>query len=311
VPIGEASDAAGSIRVPASCCGVIGLKPSRGRITMSPLADLWHGGAYFLCNSRTIRDTAAYLDAVAGSLPGDPYTPPAPDQSWLSSCSRPPGKLRIGFSVTPPDGRAIHPEAVAAVRNTARVLERLGHEIEEHDMALDAAGAWSVYTNMSCVQTAAYYGYLETLVGRPVTESDVEPVTWAVIRRGRATDGVRHISDVEAVRVLGRQVAMDLHRFDVYVTPTLTHPPRPLGYYDMAMTDLDAYNALWTDAVFTFPFNMSGQPAMSLPLHWSVDGLPIGVQLAGRYGDEATLLALGAVLEREMPWKDRRPPVSA
>jgi amidase len=311
VPIGESSDAAGSIRVPASCCGVIGMKPSRGRITMSPLADLWHGGAYFLCNSRTVRDTAAYLDAVAGSLPGDPYIPPTPGESWLALCGRPPEKLRIGFSVTPPDGSPIHPGAAAAVRNTVSVLERLGHDVEEHDMALDAASAWQTYTHMSCVQTAAYFAYLETLVGQPVTESYVEPITWAVIQRGRNTDGVRHISDVEAVRSLGRQVATDLFRFDVYLTPTLTQPPRPLGYYDMSMRDLDAYNALWSDAVFTFPFNMSGQPAMSLPLHWSADGLPMGVQLAGRYGDEATLLALGAVLEREMPWKDRRPPVSA
>ena len=213
--------------------------------------------------------------------------------------------------MTPPDGSPIHPEAVAAVRNTARVLEGLGHAVEEHDMALDAGSAWKVYTHMSCVQTAAIFDILEPIVGRPVTADDVEPVTWAIIERGRATSGVRHISDVEQVRVLGRQVAMDLHPYDVFVTPTLTQPPRPLGHWDMSETDLDRYNALWTDGVFTFPFNMSGQPAMSLPLHWSADGMPIGVQLAGRYGDEATILALGAVLEAEMPWKDRRPPVSA
>lgn len=311
VPIGEASDAAGSIRVPASCCGVIGLKPSRGRITMSPLADLWHGGAYFLCNSRTVRDTAAYLDAVAGFLPGDPYTPPMPGESWLSLSGRAPEKLRVGFSVTPPDGGSIHAEAVAAVRATMRTLEGLGHIVEEHDISLDGASAWKVYTHMSCVQTAAFFDYVEPIVGRPVTADEVEPVTWAIIQRGRATSGVRHIGDVETVRQLGRQVAADLDRFDVFVTPTLTQPPRPLGYFDMSEPDLDRYNALWSDAVFTFPFNMSGQPAISLPLHWSTEGLPIGVQLAGRFGDEATLLSLGAVLEQEMPWKHRRPPVSA
>jgi amidase len=311
VPIAEASDAAGSIRVPASCCGVIGLKPSRGRITLSPYGDIWHGCAAFLCNSRTVRDTAAYLDAVAGALPGDPYTPPVPAESWLALSAKAPKKLRIGFTVKPPDGSPIHAEAVAAVRNTVRVLEALGHHVEEHDMPLDAESAWKVYTHMSCVQTAAIFAVLEPIVGRPVTAEDVEPVTWAIIERGRATSGVRHISDVEEVRVLARQIASDLHPYDAFVTPTLTQPPRPLGHWDMSETDLDRYNARWTDGVFNFPFNISGQPAVSLPLHWSADGMPIGVQLVGRYGDEATILALGAVLEAEMPWKDRRPPVSA
>ena len=311
VPIAESSDAAGSIRVPASCCGVIGLKPSRGRITMSPLADLWHGGAYFLCNSRTVRDTAAYLDAVAGFLPGDPYTPPTPAQSWSSLAARAPSKLRIGFSVTPPDGGPIDSEARAAVRKTAAVLEGLGHSVEEHDMALNAAEAWATYTHMSAVQTAVFFDYMEGAVGRLVTAVDVEPVTWAIIERGRAISGVRHIADVEAVRQLGRAIATDLLPYDVFLSPTLTQKPRPLGYYDMSQTDIDRYNALWGDAVFTFPFNMSGQPAVSLPLHWSADGLPMGVQLVGRYGDEATLLAVSTALEQEMPWRDRRPPVSA
>jgi amidase len=311
VPIAESSDAAGSIRVPASCCGVLGLKPSRGRVTMSPLADVWHGGANFLCNSRTVRDTAAYLDAVGGNLPGDPYTPPIPSESWAALAGKAPGPLRVGFTMTPPTGSAIDPEVVAAVRNTLATLERLGHQVEEHDLAFDFGQAWDVYTHMSCVQTAAFFDYFETLVGRPVTAADVEPVTWAIVERGRATSGVRHITDVETVRQLGRSVAAELHPYDVFITPTLTQKPRPLGYYDMSIPDLDRYNALWADAVFTFPFNMSGQPAMSVPVHWSADNIPIGVQLVGRYGDEATLLSLATVLEAEMPWKDRRPPVSA
>ena len=143
------------------------------------------------------------------------------------------------------------------------------------------------------------------------TAADVEPVTWAIIERGRAISGGRHIADVEIVRQLGRAIATDLLPYDVFLTPTLTQKPRPLGYYDMSQTDIDRYNALWGDAVFTFPFNMSGQPAVSLPLHWSADGLPMGVQLVGRYGDEATLLAVSTALEQEMPWRDRRPSVSA
>lgn len=308
VPIAESSDAAGSIRVPASCCGVLGLKPSRGRVTMAPAADVWHGGAYFLANTRTVRDTAAYLDAVAGALPGDPYQPPVPAQSWLELSRRAPTKLRIGYSVTPPDGRAIDPEVRKTVLDTVKVLERLGHHVEEHNMAFDADDAWKTYTHMSCVQTAIVFDWLAGLVGRPVTQADVEPVTWAVIERGRATSGIRHIADVEAMRQIGRNICLDLDAYDIYLTPMLTHLPRPVGYYDMSETDLDRYNAKWTDAVFAFPFNMSGQPAMSLPLGMSASGAPIGVQAVARYGDEATILALAAVLEQEMPWKDRHPP---
>ena len=174
-------------------------------------------------------------------------------------------------------------------------------------MAFDADDAWKIYTHMSCVQTAVVFDWLAGLVGRPVTQSDVEPITWAVIERGRATSGVRHIADVEAVRQIGRSICLDLDAYDIYLTPMLTHLPRPVGYYDMSDTNLDRYNAKWSDAVFAFPFNMSGQPAMSLPLGMSASGAPIGVQAVARYGDEATILALATVLEQEMPWRGRHP----
>ena len=311
VPIAESSDAAGSIRVPASCCGVLGLKPSRGRITMAPYADAWHGGAYFLANTRTVRDTAAYLDAVAGALPGDPYSPPVPETSWAELSRRAPERLRIGYTVTPPHGRPIDPEVKALMLATVRVLEGLGHSVDEHDMAFEADKAWSTYTAMSCVQSAAIFEAFAAAVGRPATRQDVEPVTWAIIERGRSTSGIQHIGDVEAVRQMGRGIAADLVSFDIYLTPTLTQLPRPVGYYDMSETDLDAYNARWTDAAFTFPFNMSGQPALSIPLGLSSAGIPIGVQAVGRYGDEATVLALAAVLEQVVPWQDRKPAVAA
>ncbi|MGI6856438.1 amidase [Mesorhizobium sp. 1B3] len=311
VPIGEASDGAGSIRVPASCCGVVGLKPSRGRVTLAPFGDFWYGGAYFLCCSRSVRDTAAYLDALAGALPGDPYTPPVPEASWLSLAARAPKKLRIGYTVTPPNGTPIGAEPKAAVLAAAKTLEALGHSVEEHDMPLAANEAWKTYTDMTCVQTAATFGALEALVGRPVTRDDVEPITWAIIERGRATSGIVHANQVEQCRQLSRAIAGDLAPYDIFVTPTLTQLPRPLGFYDMSETDLDRYNAKWTDSVFAFPFNISGQPAISLPLHWTSDGIPVGVQLVGRYGDEATVLAVSTQLEQHMPWKDRRPPISA
>jgi amidase len=309
VPVAEASDGAGSIRVPASCCGVVGLKPSRGRLTFAPFGDFWYGGTYSLCVSRTVRDTAAYLDALAGALPGDPYTPPTPAASWRELAMRAPHRLRVGFTVSPADGSAIDPEAAEAVKRTARTLERLGHAVEERDMALDAAAAWRTYTHMTPVESALLFDEFEPLVGRPVTEADVEPVTWAIIQRGRSISAIEHARDVHALRVLSREIAADLLSYDVYLTPTLTQKPRPLGYWSMNEPDLDRYNARWTDAVFMFPFNISGLPALSLPLHWSTDGLPMGVQLVGRMGDEATLLSVATVLEQEMAWSDRRPPI--
>jgi amidase len=297
--------------VPAACCGVVGLKPSRGRVTLAPFGDYWHGGAYFFCVSRTVRDTAGYLDALAGALPGDPYSPPTPADSWLALAARPPVRLRIGFTVTPPDGGPIDPEAVAAVHRTARVLEGLGHHVEEKDMALDAASAWQIYTRMTPVESAAIFDALAAVVGRAVTAADVEPTTWAIIEAGRGRKATDYAADVQALRVLSRAIAADLTPYDVYLTPTLTQPPRPLGYWSMNEPDLLRYNAKWTDAVFMFPFNISSLPAISLPLHWSADGLPIGVQAVGRYGDEATLLALATVLEQAMPWRHRRPPVCA
>ncbi len=281
VPLAEASDGAGSIRVPASCCGVVGLKPSRGRVTLAPFADFWYGGAYFLCHSRTIRDTAAYLDMLAGGLPGEPYTPPVPSKRPGANLpNRPPGRLRIGFRSHRRMAARLQQDCADAVRRTARVLEQQGHAVEEHDLKLDWQTAWTTYTRMTTVQSAGLFDALAPLAGRAVTREDVEPVTWATIERGRAIGGMQHAADIEGVRIFGRQIATDLAPYDAYLTPTLTQKPRPLGYWDMSEPDLDRYNAKWTDPVFMAPFNMSGQPAISLPLHWSADGLPIGVQLS-------------------------------
>ncbi|MCR8722720.1 amidase [Frigidibacter sp. ROC022] len=309
IPVAEASDGAGSIRVPASCCGVVGLKPSRGRTTLAPFADYWAGCAYFLCNSRTVRDTAAYLDVTGGALPGDPYGIPMPSEPYLRLMQRAPKKLRVGLVTTPPDGGPIDPGIRALVEKVGQTLQAMGHEVEPHEMALDAGPAWKTYTDMTCVETAGMFDFMETVVGRPVTPEDVEPVTWAIIQRGRETKATAHAFRIEQVRQMARSIVQDLEPFDLVLTPTLTQPPRPVGFYDMGLTDLDAYNALWADSVFQFPFNMSGQPAISLPLG-EVAGLPAGVQLVGRYGDEAGLLAVSAVLETEMPWSGRRPPTA-
>ncbi|MCA3448425.1 MAG: amidase [Rhodobacter sp.] len=308
VPIGESSDGAGSIRVPASCCGVVGLKPSRGRVTLAPLADYWMGGAYFLCNSRTVRDTATYLDAVAGGLPGDPYPCPLPDRPFADLAREVPKGLRVGFTVSDPTGNPVHPDVATAVRATARTLEGLGHHVSEYDMTTDLGLLWRSYTDMSVVEAAGFWDWMETVTGRPVTPEEVEPVTWAIIKRGRATMATAHAGRVEQLRQTGRAIVTELLPFDIYLTPTLTQPPRPAGFYDMSLTDLDAYNALWADAVFMAPFNVSGQPAMSLLLGMA-GHLPVGVQVVGCPGDEATVLQVASLLEQMMPWRDRNPPV--
>jgi amidase len=312
VPIAEASDGAGSIRVPASCCGVVGLKPSRGRNTLAPAyVDFWHGCAYFLCVSRSVRDTAAYMDAVSGSAIGDPYPLPMPEEGFLPNVGAAPGRLRIGMAVSTPDGFPIDPEVVRAVRDTASLLESLGHTVEEHDLGgVDIPQTWQAYTRQIAVSTAAAWDAVAAMLGRRPAEDELEPLTWAIDRRGREITATQYALDIEAIRAAGRAIATDLAPYDVWLSPTLTRPPRGFGYWDMSMTDLDAYNARWTDAVFMFPFNISGQPAMSLPMHWTPDGLPVGVQLVGRHGDEATLLRVAAQLEEAKPWRDRKPPVS-
>lgn len=312
LPFAEASDAAGSIRGPASQCGLVGLKPSRGRSTLAPSgADLFYGAAHFLCVSRTVRDTAAFLDVTSGELPGDPYNTSLPRQPWLEETRTDPRRLRVGFTTAAPHGRAVHEEPATAVRNTARLLESLGHDVEEHDIDIDADSAWKTYNNITAVQTAMVFDGAAPFIGHTVTSDEVSPTIHAIIERGRSVSGVQHSIDVEQYRLSSREIATDIAQYDVFLTPTLTQPPRPFGFWDMSEPDIDAYNAKWTDGVYLYLFNISGQPAMSLPMHWSADGLPIGVQIVGRPTDEATLIRVAAQLEAAQPWIDRRPPICA
>lgn len=311
LPLADASDGAGSIRVPASNNGLIGLKPSRGRVTLAPdLVDFWHGGGLFLCVSRSVRDTGAYLDAVSGGLPGEPYPHAEPERPFVEEAGREPGRLKIAFTVRALDGGEVHAEVRAAVQDTARLLQSLGHEVVERDFSFDYDAMWKVYTRMAAVQTAMFFGWFAGAVGRPVTKDDVEPTTWAIIERGRSVGGVQHAADIEAVRNFSRQIATECEPFDAYLMPVQRQPHRPMGYLDMSEPDIDRYNEkMGADCIFTAPFNVSGQPAIAVPLHMSKDGAPFGVQFAARYGGEALLLRLAGQLERARPWADRRPPV--
>lgn len=310
VPMADASDGGGSIRIPASINGIVGLKPSRGRTTWGPeLADCWYGGAVTLCVSRTVRDTAAFLDAIGGQLAGEPYALPAPRESFLSQVGQSPGRLRIGFVSQQPDGTALAPDAAAAVSVAAKQCEKLGHDVEEMKLRyeLPVAAFWRIVAVLS----AAGFDAAASGFGRQVGPADVEPVTWNLYERGRRVTGAEHANDIETIRKFARRI-VDLHAaYDVVITPTQPHPPRPLGSYGMSDPDLEHYiSMIMPDMTFTLALNFSGQPAITLPLHWTREGLPLGTQFVARIGDEATLLRLAGQLEAALPWRTRRPPVS-
>ena len=312
VPIAEATDGGGSIRVPASCCGVVGLKPSRGRSTYGPQdVDIWYGSVSVFAVSRTVRDTAAFLDAVAGPITGDPYIAPAPERPWLAAIADRPRDLRIGYTLTTPWGPDFAPEVAAAVRDTAALLQQLGHRVELHPFAADLESAWHAYGRMNAVEIAQEFDRLAPIIGREVAESDLVAFNWSYLQRGRALSGIEHAAAIAAIRKANQQIQLELAGFDAFLTPTLTQTPRPVGYWDMNEPDADRYLAKWTDAAFMFAFNLSGLPALSMPAAWTPDDVPIGVQLVGRYGDEATILRLAAQLEEARPWIGRRPAICA
>lgn len=312
IPMAEASDGGGSIRAPASCCGVVGLKPSRGRITYGPDdVDVWFGSVSTFAVTRSVRDTAALLDATAVVMPGDPYTPPKPTQSWLDCLYEPAVPLKIGYALTPPWGPGFAPEVTDAMTQTLSLLQDLGHELEEHAMVTDLETAWRDYNQMNSVQTVLEFDDMAKLLGRPIPESELIAFNRAWLGRGRGLSARDYARSVAAVRKANQGVQAELAPFDVFLTPTLTQLPRPVGYWDLNEPDFDKYIGTWTDAAFLFPFNLSGLPAVSVPATWTKEDIPIGVQLVGRYGDETTILRLSAQLEQARPWIQRRPSICA
>jgi len=312
VPIADASDGGGSIRVPASCCGVVGLKPSRGRLSYGPhAADYWFGSVYFFCNSRTVRDSAAYLDMIAGNLPGDPYYAPRPEKSWLSSLSDPLPSLKIGYTLRAPWGDPLAPEVRRAVEDALKLFESMGHKIEEYDIKTDLEAAWGRYNDIIAIETFGEFASFANLVGRPVREDELEPFNWSMLEYAKTLSATDYSSSIGAVRRYGQTIATELAPYDVFVSPTLTQPPRPVGYWSMKDGNRERYLNRWSDAAYMFSHNISGLPAMSLPLAITMDKKPIGVQIVGRHGDEATLLRLAARVEEATPWIDRKPDICA
>ncbi len=312
-PISDASDGGGSIRVPASYCGLVGLKPSKGRVSLSPaLSDYWYGGAIFLCVSRTVRDTAAFLEITGGSLPGDPYYMPLPKEGFLPEVTKDPGKLKIAFVDESPEGcTSIDPEVKDGLNKTAKKLEELGHQITKEKIPYDFWELNNAYTNITTLQTSAFFDNFETIVGRKIKEGDTENLYWTMYQKGKTFSGHDHSNHVENLRQICRNVIQKMNEFDVWMTPVTPMTPRKLGYYDMSL-DVDTYNntLMGPDCPFTSPFNATGLPAISLPLHFTKNNIPVGIQFISREADDKTLFRLAGQLEINLPWKDKKPPIS-
>lgn len=310
VPIAHASDGGGSIRIPAACTGLVGLKPSQGRISAGP-SGTEAGLAVQLCVSRSVRDVARFLDAVAGPGIGDTMIAPAPARPYADELGVDPGKLRIGFlDHHPVQGRRIHDEATAAARAAAGLLEGLGHHVEAAfpDPLSDPNNAQRFMAIWS-TQMAMGIKRLGQMAGRELTEDDVEPVNWALARFAEKTTAV-DLAQAQTALVDFRRATQQwwADGWDLLVTPTLGEPPLAIGSLDPTPTDPMAGMRRSGDfAPFTPAYNMSGQPAISLPLHWTADGLPLGVQLVAAYGREDVLIQVASQLEAAHPWASQHP----
>jgi amidase len=307
VPVAHASDGGGSIRVPASECGLVGLKPSRGRISQGPkIGEGWAGATTDGVVSRSVRDTAALLDVMSGRRTGDPYTAAPPTRPFADEVGSDPGRLRIGLASSHA-GVITDPECIAAVEAAGTLLEGLGHHVEIAQPAAFFDDAFSRhFVTIVAVATAVDFATMGESIGRPIVETDVEASNLLMGSLGRAVSAADYIASVNWVHAWSRRLHAWWDEFDVLVSPVIAVPPPPIGW----LSDPDLGTERLTSILqFTAQFNVSGQPAVSLPLHWSDNGLPIGVQFVGPIDDEALLLRLAAQVETASPWANRIPPI--
>jgi amidase len=309
VPIAHANDGGGSIRIPASCCGLFGLKPSRGRVSLAP--HLGDGNGGLVCEhvvARSVRDSAAVLDILAGMQPGDPYTAPPKLGPYATELGVPPGPLRIGFATRHPalDGSLVesHADCRAAVENTALMLEALGHHVEPAEIDALYDPEWIPrFLSIWVVGVAMEIDQASKLIGRRIEEGEVEPLTWALSELGKMISGPAYAEAWRWIHGASRRIAAFFEKFDLWLTPTVTEPPVLLGTFKSPVDDPLAGIFRAADyAPFTAIFNATGQPACSIPLHRNAAGLPIGVQLAAAYGREDLLLRVAAQLEGVHPF---------
>lgn len=312
VPVAHASDGGGSIRGPAAACGLVGLKPSRGRVSQGPeFGDIMTGLVNEHVVSRSVRDSAAILDSIEGVAPGDPYAAPTPGRPYLEEVGADPGRLRIGFMTDAPSGQfEVASDCARGVEHAGGLLDSLGHGVERsHPAALDDPDYAERFIQRWTAGVAWNLDYWSRRTGKPVTAEGTEASTWALAEMGRSFSGPDYLSALEYQQLAAREAATWWQEgFDLLMTPTMGEPPTPLGAFDpepgnpassiFRSIPLAGFTAFW---------NATGQPAISLPLHWNDDGLPIGIQLVAPYGREDLLIRVAAQLEQAQPWAQRRP----
>lgn len=312
VPLAHANDGGGSIRIPASCCGLVGLKPTRNRVPSGPdYGEILNGLAVELCVSRSVRDTAALLDAVAGADVGAPNVITPPARPYLEECKAKPGKLRIAWTANPISGVPVHPEVVEGLHKTVGLLESLGHEVSEAGPDIDWPPYFEALVALWTANNTWSIDAVAKAVGREPSPDNLERVTYELYRHGKEVSATELLDALDEFNRASRATGRFFENHDLLLTPTIAHPPLPLGQLDQNAPGIDARE--WTRLVFEWVpftplFNSTGQPAISLPLHWSNDGLPIGMQFAGSLNDEAGLIRIAAQLEEAQPWADKVPP---
>jgi amidase len=313
VPMAHANDGGGSIRIPASCCGLFGLKPTRARNPLGPnFGDVFSGLVAEHAVTRSVRDSAALLDATSGPDLGDPYWAPPPARPFLQEVGADPGRLRIAFTAAAPTGVPVHADCVSAVREAAALCAELGHEVEEATPVIDGEMLRQAFMTMWAAGNAAILDGAALALRRVLAPEHFEPLTWALAEMGRRRNGADYLLALNWLQRVARDVARFFTSYDVWLTPTLGEPPVPLGTFDAAPDNpMQGMMRAATFVPFTPICNATGQPAMSVPLFWNAEGLPVGAHFVGRFGDEATLFRLAAQLETARPWANRRPPVSA
>ena len=328
VPAAHGNDGGGSLRIPASHCGLFGLKPTRGRVSFTPASDGWDGMACEGVLTRSVRDSAALLDVLAGPMPGDTFTPSPPVRPWLEEVGRPPGRLRIAFTEESFFGRTTHPECRAAVRDAAKALSELGHELVEDRPPFEREPMVRAYLVVVAAGVSATIDTLARLTGRTPHQSLFEPETVGLAAGGRAFSASEHVAALETTRDWARRIGPFFERYDLLLTPAVGQPPVRVGSLQPKPSEalgirlaaslgsrrlLDLLFAQIGDRSFeatgfTMPWNQTGQPAASVPVRWTPEGLPLGARLVGRFGDEATLFRVAAQLEAARPWAGRSPP---
>jgi amidase/6-aminohexanoate-cyclic-dimer hydrolase len=309
LPAAHASDGGGSIRIPASCCGLFGMKPTRARVPSGPfVGEGWSGMSTAHAVTRSVRDSAALLDVCQGPANGDPYWAPPPARPYLEEMGADPGRLRIALQTRAFNDVAVDPECERAARDAATLCRSLGHEVEEAELRIDREEMGRATQVLIASNLHASLQERVEELGREFTADDIEPMTMMMVEAVKGATSTEYARSLRVIHGLGRRGSAFLEGYDVLLTPTMATPPLPLGRVALTRTDLPGLMGDLARTVgFTQLFNASGHPAMSVPLAWSESGLPLGVQFAGRFGDEATLYRLAAQLEAAQPWFGKRP----